>query len=285
MDILNILISDTGELWSLSGHELPRPPLLGPGALASVPRRGRRFYVRLQFLPTGAGLHLGEVPITRACFERLVWLLVTFRVERAIVEYPGERPEPELLTSSEDIVARLDELRGAAPGEPPRAAFFLQRMALERLAEPRRQPMHRAWREWARARGRLSVAELERESGAVDSERMLLRVRRGGRLETNAVSDVVRAYLPCERMGMLGREVEEQPDPVYGEWLASAYRDLVHDERPGAGLQLVEAVVTCAGGRAVRTRYERLLLPWRSPGGDRWITSQPVLRMRHAVER
>jgi hypothetical protein len=47
---------------------------------------------------------------------------------------------------------------------------------------------------------------------------------------------------------------------------------------------LVEAVITQAGGRAVRTRYERLLLPWRSPGGDRWITSQPVLRMRHVIE-
>ncbi|MGB8843196.1 MAG: hypothetical protein WCC64_19240, partial [Aliidongia sp.] len=58
----------------------------------------------------------------------------------------------------------------------------------------------------------------------------------------------------------------------------------VQDDRPRPGLQLVEAVITRVGGRAVRTRYERLLLPWRSPGGDRWITSQPVLRMRHVIE-
>jgi len=282
---MDILISDTGALWSPSGDELPRPPLLGPGALASVPRFGARYYVRLQLRPNGACLHLGEVPITRACFERLVWLLVMKQVERAIIEYPGERPEPELLTSQQDIVARLDEIRGEAPGEPARPAFFLERMALARLEEPRRLPMRGAWRAWGKAHGKLTVAELKRESGRVDSRRMLLRVQRDERLETNAVSDVVRAYLPCERMSMLGREVEEQPDGVYGEWLASAYRELALDDEPEPGLQLVEAVVSSSGGRAVRTRYERLVLPWRSPGGDRWITSQPVLRMRRVIER
>jgi hypothetical protein len=281
---MDILISDAGALWSPSGHELPRPPLLGPGALASVPSHGNHFYVRLHLGTPGACLHLGEVPITRACFERLVWLLVLHQVERAIVEYPGGRAESELLTSQQDIVARLDEIRGAAPGEPPRPSFFLERMALPRLNEKRRAAMRGAWKAWGKAQGRISVAELKREAGRVDGQRMLVRVQRDERLETTAVSDVVRAYLPCERMSMLGREVEEQPDGIYGEWLASAYRELALDDEPEAGLQLVEAVVSSVGGPAVRTRYERLLLPWRSPGGDRWITSQPILRMRRVIE-
>jgi hypothetical protein len=281
---MEILISDAGTIWCPDGQELPPPPRLGPSALAGISPGGSRLHVRLRLQPRGACLHLSELPITRACFERLVWLLVLFRVERAIIESPGERPEPELLTSSDDIVARLDEIRGAAAGEAARPAFFLQRMALDRLDEPRRQPMHGAWRAWGKARGKLTVAELKRESGAINGGRMLVRVRRDELLETNAISDVVRAYLPCERMSMLGREVEEQPDSVYGGWLASAYRELVQDDRPRPGLQLVEAVITRVGGRAVRTRYERLLLPWRSPGGDRWITSQPVLRMRHVIE-
>jgi hypothetical protein len=280
---MDILISDTGALWSPSGHELPRPPMLGPGALVGVAHSAGRSYVRLRMRTRGACLHLGEVPISRACFERLVWLLVSHQVERAILAYPGERAEPELLTSQQDIVARLDEIRGAAPGEPARPAFFLERMALARLSEPQRQRMRGAWRAWGRAHGQLSVAELKREVGKVDGGRMLLRVGGDERLETNAVSDVVRAYLPCQRMSMLGREVEEQPDGVYGEWLASAYRELFQDEEPEPGLQLVEAVIACAGGRAVRTRYERLLLPWHSPGGDRWITSQPMLRMRRVI--
>jgi hypothetical protein len=281
---MDILISDAGALWSPSGHELPRPPLLGPGALASVPSQSTRFYVRLHLRASGACLHLGEVPFTRACFERLVWLLVMHQVERAIIEYPGARAEPELLTSQQDIVARLDEIRGEAPGEPPRPAFFLERMALARLNEKRRLAMRGAWKAWGKAQGRISVAELKREAGRVDGQRMLVRLRRDERLETNAVSDVVRTYLPCERMSMLGREVEQQPDGIYGEWLASAYRELALDDEPEPGLQMVEAVVSAAGGRSVRTRYERLLLPWRSPGGDRWITSQPVLRMRRMIE-
>jgi hypothetical protein len=188
-----------------------------------------------------------------------------------------------MFTSSEDIVARLDEIRGAAPGESARPAFFMQRMALERLDEQRRQPMQDAWRVWTKARGKLSVADLKRESGDVNGKRMLLRIQGDDRLETNAVSDVIGAYLPCQRMTMLGRQIEDQPDTVYGEWLATAYRTLAQDTKPEAGLQLVEAVVAGADGRLIRARYERLLLPWRSPGGDRWITSQPLLRMRHVA--
>ncbi|MEI9983388.1 MAG: hypothetical protein WDN69_09410 [Aliidongia sp.] len=281
---MDVLVSDSGVLWSPSGEELPRPPLLGPGALASAARLGAPSYVRLHLGTRGACLHIGQVPITRACFERLVWLLVMKQVDRAIIEYHGGREEPEMLTTQQDIVARLDEIRGEAPGEPPRPAFFLERMSLERLDETRRLPMRAAWKAWGRARGRLSVPELNRESGRIDGGRMLLRVQRGERLETNAVSDVVRSYLPCERMSMLGRDVEEQPDGVYGEWLAAAYRELAEDETPAAGLQLVEAVIATPGGRSVRTRYERLLLPWRSPGGDRWITSQPLLRMRRLIK-
>lgn len=280
---MDILVSDTGVLWSPTGEELPRPPLLGPGALASAAESRRPSYVHIRFAFSGASLHLGDVPITRACFERLVWLLVTKQVERAIIQYPGERPESELLTTQQDIVARLDEIRGEAPGEPPRAAFFLERMSLARLNEPRRLAMRAASRAWTKARGRMSVAELNREAGRIDSRRMLVRVRGVERLETNAVSDVIRAYLPCERMSMLGRELEEQPDSIYGEWLAVAYRELAEDGAPEPGLQLVEAVVKAPGGKSVRTRYERLLLPWKSPGGDRWITSQPVLRMRRTI--
>lgn len=282
---MDILINGAGALWSPSGHELPRPPLLGPSALAALPGADASFHVRLHLASNGALLRLGEVPITRACFERLVWLLVLHRVERAIVEYPGEREEPELLTSQQDIVARLDEIRGAAPGEPPRPAFFLERMALARLDDPRRLPMRNAWRAWGRSHGKLSVADLKREAGRVDGKRMLLRVQGDERLETSAVSDVVRAYLPCERMSMLGHEVEDQPDMIYGEWLANAYRELTQDDEPEPGLQVVEAVISSGGGKSVRTRYERLLLPWQSSGGDRWITSQPLLRMRRMIEQ
>jgi len=279
---MDILVGDTGTVWSPTGHELPKPPLLGPGALATMPQGAPKFYVRLRLGTSGACLRLGGVPITRACFERLVWLLVLNQVERAIVEYPLQRAEPELLTSQQDIVARLDEIRGAAPGEPARPAFFLERMALGRLEEPRRLPLRRAWRAWGKAHGQLSVTELNREAGNVNNRRTLLRVRRE-QLETSAVSDAVRAYLPCERMSMLGRDVEEQPDGIYGEWLASAYRELAQDDVE-PGLHTVEAVVSSVNGKSVRARYERLLLPWRSPGGDRWITSQPILRMRRVIE-
>jgi hypothetical protein len=275
---MDIIISDLGDVWSPNGA-LPRAPKLGPGALSSRQVNGPRRYVHVGTERWGACLRLGMTPITQACFERLTWILVLFRVERALIDYRGDRADPELLTSVKDIVARLEEISGMALIP----SFRLERLALERLEERGRlSVLDEELRVWRRAHGQLSHRALSAEIGAINGRRMVMRVS-GMRLQMLAVSDVSLTYRPCERMRMLGQDVELQPDAVYGESLAEAFREFAFSDENRPGLQEVEAVITKTDGRLVRVRYERLLLPWKSRGGERWLTSQPLLRMRREM--
>lgn len=274
-----IVISYTGMLWSPDGGKLPRAPSLGPAAQANLPTGDQKDHVTVHLGRRGAvQLLLGERPITQACFERIVWLLVVYRVERAVIKGPGGREALELLSSQRDIVATLAEI-----GQTTTAPYFrLESLALERVKEGRRLAFRKSLDAWVRARGRLTNRQLNNENGKVDNNRTLLRVQPDGRLMSYAVSDLIRAYLPCQRMNMLGQEVENQPDRFYGESLALSYRDLWLDEEPPPRFQEVETVVdSAAEGKSIRVGYERLLLPWHSRGGDRWISSEPVLRFRH----
>lgn len=276
---MDIIISDLGDVWSPNGT-LPRAPKLGPGALSSRQINAPRRYVHVGTERRGACLRLEATPITQACYERLTWILVQFQVERAVVDYRGGgRGEPELLTSIKDIVARLEEISGMALIP----SFRLERLALERLEERGRlSVLEEELRVWRRAHGQLSHRALDAEIGAINGRRMVMRVS-GLRLQMLAVSDVSVTYRPCERMRMLGQDVELQPDTVYGESLAETFREFAFSDEKQPGLQEVEAVITKTDGRLVRVRYERLLLPWKSRGGERWITSQPLLRMRREI--
>jgi hypothetical protein len=281
---MDIVISNTGTLWNSGGHELPRPPLLGPGALAGLKQGGPTSYAVVQLRPNGACLRLPRGGLTQACFERVVWLFVHYKIDRAIFDFNDDHSPRELVTSLQDVVARLDEVRGAGPGGPPRTAFSLERLSLGRLDEPRRAALRRAFSSWARARGKISTKDLDREVGCVDGERMLLRIQPAERLQVEAFAGVVSAYRPCERMAALGRDVKEQPDDVYGTWMADIFRDFAREPEREPSLQMIDAVIASpVNGNAVRVRWERLLLPWQTPGGDRWITSAPVVRMRRII--
>jgi hypothetical protein len=279
---MDIIIDDLGNVWSPNGA-LPPAPKLGPGALSGRQINASRRYVHVRIDDEkrliGASLRLGTTPITQACFERLLWILVWKKVERAVIDYRGDRAEPELLTLSKDIVARLEEISGMALIP----SFRLERLALGRLEERGRlSVLDEELRVWRRAHGQLSRRALNAEIGAINSRRMVIRVS-GLRLQMLAVSDVSLTYRPCERMRMLGQDVELQPDTVYGESLAETFREFALNDANQPGLQEVDAVITKTDGRLVRVRYERLLLPWKSRGGERWITSQPLLRMRREM--
>ncbi|HVJ52773.1 MAG TPA: hypothetical protein VM689_09940 [Aliidongia sp.] len=213
-----------------------------------------------------------------------MWLLVYKHIDRAVLDFDDMPSAPELLTSLHDVVARLDELRGHAPGEPPRPNFFLERLSLERLDGPGRTSLQWALAAWARARGKINRRVLDREIGSVAGPRMLLRVQPGERLQMDALTRTIDAYPPCERLQLIGRDIDEQPDSQFGSWIAGPYRAFIREEEPS--LQLLEvAIPSRSSGRIFRARYERLLLPWQTPGGDRWISANALVRVRRVVSQ
>jgi hypothetical protein len=82
-------------------------------------------------------------------------------------------------------------------------------------------------------------------------------------------------YDERQKLNVLGAPIEEQPDPDYGKWLAGQYQNVVDTGQPA--LDYVTAQITPDTGPGRRSRYERLLLPWRTRDGKVIVTCASIL--------
>jgi hypothetical protein len=57
----------------------------------------------------------------------------------------------------------------------------------------------------------------------------------------------------------IGAPLEEQPDRVYGRWIAKVYREAVDSDRPR--VEAVDAIMRCPVKGRTRFRYKRLVFP------------------------
>jgi hypothetical protein len=67
----------------------------------------------------------------------------------------------------------------------------------------------------------------------------------------------------------IGEKIENQPDKAYGAWVSRFYSEVAETARPR--FDIVEAIVPKAQ-RGPWIRYERLLLPWKTPSGEVFVT-------------
>lgn len=82
-------------------------------------------------------------------------------------------------------------------------------------------------------------------------------------------------YDERQRLQVIGAAIDQQPDAEYGRWLADQYNAVVEKGRPS--LDYVTAQIRPDSGPSRRSRYERLLLPWRTNDDKVVVTCASVL--------
>ncbi len=82
-------------------------------------------------------------------------------------------------------------------------------------------------------------------------------------------------YDDRQKMKVIGAPIEDQPDAEYGLWLAQQYQAVVDSGKPA--LDYVTAQISAGSGPGRRSRYERLLLPWRTNDHKVIVTCASVL--------
>ncbi len=75
---------------------------------------------------------------------------------------------------------------------------------------------------------------------------------------------------------VIGQDVEALPDREYGRRLAQTYHAVDDEDEPR--LDCVDVTLHLSETEIHRACYERLVLPWLSPAGDRLIMSTSILR-------
>jgi hypothetical protein len=139
---------------------------------------------------------------------------------------------------------------------------------------------------WRAHRGRLP-AELEQTLAAQGLlERMIL-VRRHAqtsRLVFAHFGGEIECVRPGQNLLLLDRDVDDQPDREYGAWVAKAYSESFAVAVPG--LRSIRASVRVSDTTSAQGRYDRLTLPWRGAGNERFVMGISLTRQhRYTVNR
>lgn len=281
MLMLSVFVSDNGQLlqpgdlrWIL---DYPYPDF----DLANYAIRNLGF-AQFKLDANGARLKLRADLFTKPCFERIVRLVVEQRVSRLVIEHEREGEPAEVLLNTNDIVARLDFLRGTTPGESPRQSFILETLDLGRLGHLKRRQMSEAYRSWLQCHGRLpGDFEPLKRVGGFQGGHLLVSLKGQDQAIVEDWPNSIRCYSPNQIAGLMGRDLSEQPDNRFGQWSSKPYYEVV--SRQAARLDLVEAVIHPPGGLPMISRYERLLLPWRTGSGEFWVSGTSQTRSRRLL--
>ena len=278
-----VFVSDTGQLLDARPGEL-RWHLDYPLADFNLSQYAIRNLGFVWFKPetNGARVKLRADMFTFACFERVVRLVIEHKIVRLVIEHEAEGEPVEVLHNTNDIVARLDFLRGTTPGERPRQSYIIETLDLARLRHRKRSRLEETLEAWTRHRGQLP-ADLEplKRVGAFSGKHLLVALKGRDQAIIRAWPDNIICYTPNESAGLIGRDLSDQPDKTFGGWAAKPYYEVVKDA--AARLDLIEAVIRPPNGPPVVSRYERLLLPWRTRSGDFWVSGTSLTRSRRAL--
>jgi hypothetical protein len=70
----------------------------------------------------------------------------------------------------------------------------------------------------------------------------------------------------------IGEKIENQPDKEYGSWVAEFYKAVASTGQPRYDIVSAAIQARPSGPSLFLTRYERLLLPWRTPSEEVFVT-------------
>ncbi|NVN10945.1 hypothetical protein [Nguyenibacter vanlangensis] len=244
---------------------------LGFAAIATFAR-----YTRIRFQPA---------LFPAACLQRVLEIILYHAPPRIVLERAGTLFAPlEVLHNLNDAVARLRALQIATPdeeessGSPTAGSPTIVNLSLDRLRDSKRASMQAAFAIWKEAKRYTNARSISRiaanpafGSGAVawmpGQDRCLI----------EAWPQTYGKYGEVSYESLLGRDVRDLPDSAYILPATRSYFGVAHSQAPR--LELIEALVTHPDGSRFWSRYERLLLPWRTSASDIFVSSVPLLRL------
>jgi hypothetical protein len=184
----------------------------------------------------------------------------------------------ELFGSAQNAFWRMEDLVLAKPDSAwPR--FVSEQTDLLRLDPAVAGRMLALIRLWQLTCGEWTPSLLERfaDAGVAKTTMVAGSAARSHRLVIEACgAGYTFAEEPWQRSLAVGQDLDDQPDRDYGAWAADGYRQAAGRGEPQ--IESVNALIRTPGCAARRSRYARLVLPWRGSRRHRVITSTSFIK-------
>jgi hypothetical protein len=265
-----LLIDDKGRSWADNSWELARRigyvDALSDIATHAVRERG--------FIHIRPGNHARAVHVAlrERCFNLIAFTATMLELGRA---HPS-RIMLSLATDDQPTFRLFMDLHDFCREVEPLAFGRALEIRIPRLAERRtvrvlNLPEFKTVRElidlWRGTRGELTddVRRTAFASGLFQRT-ILVRQTSSMRLITEHLGAGIMILRPCEALLTIGRDFADMPDRDYGAWVAQAYEEVLGSRR--LRVDSVRASVRTSATTTLRTRYDRVLMPWRGKGSD-----------------
>ena len=199
--------------------------------------------------------------------------LLSTRVKLFRIKYLDERSwKSEILCSSENAVSRLSELCAPKFAPRPGAKFLVEPQDFSNLFDTEESPLQLMAQKWRMSFGEFdpTVISFAIKQGLL-SRLVIAGIKPPGSEPIfRFIGDGHANWLDREyHLRAIGERMENLPDKEYGGWVAEFYKGVAHSGEPR--YDYVTAAIQRQTNTVV-TRYERLLLPWKTPSDEILVT-------------
>lgn len=201
--------------------------------------------------------------------------LLSSQVKLFRIKYLDMAWHSEIMCSSERAIARLAEL--CSPELIPQAneKFIVETRDYRTLFDDQENPFRPMLQKW-----RMSFAQFDSSVISLAIQHQLLsRMAIVGVRPPHTdpvfrfIGDGFRWLEHDHQLHVIGQKVEDLPDKDYGMWVSEFYKSVAITGQPRADCVTAQMHPWPRMHQTYTTRYERLLLPWKTPSEEIFVTS------------
>jgi len=212
--------------------------------------------------------HNIEIPALLAVQQQLV----TSQIKLFRIKYFDVSWKSEIICSAELAVARLSELCAPKFALSAKDSFLVEPQDYLKLFESEQGPLQLMAQKWRMSFGHFdpSVISFAIKKDLL-SRLIIVGVKpRGTEPIFRFIGDGHTNWLDGNyHLHAIGEKVQDQPDKNYGQWVSQFYKSVASTGQPR--YDYVTAAIERPPG-TFTTRYERLLLPWKTPSDEVLVT-------------
>jgi len=182
----------------------------------------------------------------------------------------------EISSSAEQVIGRLAELCAPEARSPDTGRFIVEPQDLSRIFDDEDNWLRPLAVKWRMSFGQFdsSVISLAVAHGLL-SRLVIVGITPGkGEPQWRFIGDGHKWIGSNYHLRGIGEQVQNMPDKDYGQWAHEYFKSTAATRQPRYDLVTGAIQYQDVDGKpAVRRRYERLMLPWKTPSAEVFVTS------------
>jgi hypothetical protein len=216
-------------------------------------------------------LRMRPVFVGHRTLDAVMAHLASHRPSRVAISYFDTAWHHEVGGDAHAAATRLHAIIEASARRDGSQPFVAARRNIAGVLHTASEPLAPVLRRWLDGAPPEGLAAFLASCGLYDRTMIAEREGDTGRFVFRHSGQSIRLYGRSWNGTVVGRHVQDQPDPAYGAWIDAACRRV--DECQVPRYELVTAQVDRPDAAARQWRYERLMLPWPGADGRRLVLS------------